>query len=144
MTISPAPLPEPTPNEEIARSYFIAMGEGQDWLSLPPAAPFTAPELRLLADLMADATTRSGRFMLETLNGPGDIVTRLRHLLARTWAAGAKSGVAMAHAAATPKDNPLFPSHTHTFLGTEDTDLCITDMFCAVTFADFKRQRHPS
>lgn len=129
-------IPEPTPNEDIARSYFIAMQEGQDWMSLPPASPFTAPELRLLADLMATATTNSS-VMLEVINGTGSYTTRLRHLLTRVWAAGAKSGVAMAHAAAV-KDNPIFPSHTHTFLGTEGTDLCITDMFCTVTYREFR------
>lgn len=137
MTTLPEPRPNPTINEEIARSYYLAMGEGQDWMSLPPASPFTAPELRLLAELMASATT-NGSIMLEVINGTGSYSARLRHLLARVWAAGAKSGVAMAHAAATPKDNPLFPDHTHTFLDTGDESLCITDVFCAMTYKEFR------
>ncbi len=125
------------PNEEIARSYFIAMAEGQDWVSLPPASPFTARELRLLADLMATATVNSPT-MLDVINGTGSYISRLHRLLTRTWAAGAKSGVAMAHLAAAPKDSPVFPSHTRCFLDTRDESLCIADMFCVVTYSEFR------
>ena len=135
------PEPHPTPNEDIARSYYLAMGEGQDWMSLPPASPFTAPELRLIAELMSDATLRSPA-MLDLVNGTGSYTIRLRHLLARVWAAGAKSGVAMAHLAATPKDTPLFPipAHTHVFSDTGDGSPCITDMFCTLTYSEFRER----
>lgn len=82
-----------TEAEKIARSYFIAMCEEQDWISLPTGCALDGDELRALAVRMATSVTKS-HVMLGVLNGPGNGTVKLRQLLARTWAAGYKAGSA--------------------------------------------------
>jgi hypothetical protein len=78
---------------DIAFSYFDAMLDGQDWISLPPGCPVERDELHAMACAVAVAVTRSS-FMLDLLNGPGSKAALLRDLLARMWAAGYKAGSA--------------------------------------------------
>jgi len=79
--------------DDIAFSYFEAMLEGQDWISLPPSCPVDGAELQVTARTMAAAVTLS-TLLIDMVNGPGGKGEKLEDLLSRVWAAGFKSGSA--------------------------------------------------
>lgn len=86
--------------QQSAQSNFHDMLDGHDWMVSPQDCALTGEEIREMAELFARSFARS-RAVLDMTNGPGSYTNRMELALARVWAAGFKSGSAVATYLAT-------------------------------------------